>query len=99
MLLSDLLDVFDSDHAVTTVLSTGSWDNVDGRCEYESYLRVEAILHEFAEVTIAQKSDLCLLLAQEALHTRRCDFEGLLIVWERLVDGFVVSFNGSLNKE
>ena len=101
MLVRDLLHVFDSDHAVTTALTAGrAWRfNLDCRCEYESCLRVEAMLHDFLEVTVAHESDLCRWLAQEAVHTRRCDFEGLLFHWEGLVDGVAGSFRAPLNKK
>ena len=92
MLVRDLLHVFDSDHTVRCF-------HLDGRSEYESRLRVQAILHDSLEVTVARESDMSRWFAQEAVHARRCDFEALLFHWEGIVDGVADSFRAPPNKK
>ena len=71
----------------------------DCRDEYEGRFLVQAILHHFLEVAVPRESDARGGVAQEAARARRCNIEGLLLHWERVVDGIAVGTLGTFNEE
>ena len=84
----DLLHVFDSDHTVRCF-------HLDGRSEYESRLRVQAILHDSLEVTVAHESDISLSCSRKRQRTHvDVTLKICSLIGKGIVDGVAVSFLG-----